>query len=173
VSRLMIGPPPLYSGGLDSFHFGTKAGGARMPPWTNAVPPRPWNWCACTSRLVLPQFGVDHLEVGAAVNGVIGGVKGAVDGVQSGLSSGSRSVPAAALTVAAVGAAGLVEWPVLLPVAATVLGVHYLTQRSGGEHKRSSNRRAGSRAAAKGRSGTRASKPRTAARSRPARSARR
>src|SRR5262249_30645905 len=66
---------------------------------------------------------------GAAVNGVVGGVQGVIGGVQSGLSSGSRSVPAAALAVAAIGAAGLVEWPVLLPVGGTVLAVHYLTQR--------------------------------------------
>jgi hypothetical protein len=92
---------------------------------------------------------------GAAVNGVVGGVQGVVGGVQSGLSSGSRSIPAAALTVAAVGAAGaagLVEWPVLLPVGATLLGVHYLTHRSGSERKRASTRRVGSRSAAKGRS---------------------
>jgi hypothetical protein len=75
-----------------------------------------------------------------------------VGGVQSGLSSGSGSIPAAALTVAAVGAAGLVEWPVLLPVGATLLGVHYLTHRSGSERKRASTRRVGSRSAAKGRS---------------------
>jgi hypothetical protein len=75
-----------------------------------------------------------------------------VGGVQSGLSSGSRSIPAAALTVAAVGAAGLVEWPVLLPVGATLLAVHYLTHRSGSERKRASTRRVGSRSAAKGRS---------------------
>ena len=66
-------------------------------------------------------------------------------------SSGSRSIPAAALTVAAVGAAGLVEWPVLLPVGGTVLGVHYLTHRSGGERKRVSTRRGASRSGAKGR----------------------
>ena len=107
---------------------------------------------------------------GAAVNGVVGGVQGAVGGVQSGLSSAGRSIPAAALTVAAVGAAGLVEWPVLLPVGATVLGVHYLTHRSGGEHKRVSPRRGASRSGAKGRSGSRASTAHTAARSRPARS---
>ena len=53
---------------------------------------------------------------GAAVNGVVGGIKGVIGGVRTGLSDGSRSVPAAALTVAAVGAAGLVEWPVLLPI---------------------------------------------------------
>jgi hypothetical protein len=110
---------------------------------------------------------------GAAVNGVVGGVQGVVGGVQSGLSSGSRSIPAAVLTVAAVGAAGLVEWPVLLPVGGMVLGVHYLTHRSGGERKRASTRRIGSRSAAKGRSGSRASTAHTAARSRPARSAQR
>jgi len=108
---------------------------------------------------------------GAAVNGLVGGVQGVVGGVRTGLSTGSRSIPAAALTVAAVGAAGLVEWPVLLPVGATVLGVHYLTHRSGGERKRASTRRVGSRSAAKGRAGSRASTAHTAARSRPARSA--
>lgn len=89
---------------------------------------------------------------GAAANGVVGGVQGVVGGVQSGLSSGSRSTAAAALTVAAVGLAGLVEWPVLLPVGATVLGVHYLAHRSDGERKRPSTPRRASRSAAKGRS---------------------
>ena len=108
---------------------------------------------------------------GAAVNGVVGGVRGLVGGVQSGLSNGSRSIPAAALTVAAVGFAGLVEWPVLLPVGATVLSVHYLTHRSDGEHKRVSTRRVGSGAAGKGRTGSRASTAHKASRSRPVRSA--
>ena len=106
---------------------------------------------------------------GAAVNGVIGGIRGALDGVQSGASSGSRSIPAAAFTVAAVGAVGLVEWPVLLTVGATVLGVHYLTHRSGVESPRLSSGRGASRA--KGRSGSRGSTARTAARSRPRRGA--
>src|ERR1700758_923252 len=92
---------------------------------------------------------------GAAVNGAVGGVQGVVGGVQSGLSKGSRSIPAAALTVAAVGLAGLVEWPVLLPIGATVLGVHYLSHRSGG--KRASTRRVAPRSGAKGRSGSRGS----------------
>lgn len=108
---------------------------------------------------------------GAAVNGVLGGVRGVVGGVQSGLSSGSRSIPAAALTVAAVGAVGLVEWPVLLPVGGTLLGVHYLTHRSDGERKPASTRRVASRSGAKGRSGSRASTAHKASRSRPARSA--
>ncbi|MGO9511876.1 MAG: hypothetical protein ACLPXZ_32760 [Mycobacterium sp.] len=108
---------------------------------------------------------------GAAVNGVVGGVQGAIGGVRTGLSTGRRSIPAAALTMAAVGAAGLVEWPVLLPVGGTVLAVHYLAQRSGGDRKRASTRRVAARPAAKGRSGSRKSAPHTAARSRPARPA--
>jgi hypothetical protein len=125
------------------------------------------------SRTVDASVAAAGAVGGAAVNGVVGGVQGVVGGVRSGLSNGTRSIPAAALTVAAIGAAGLVEWPVLLPVAATVLGLHYLTHRSDGEPKRASTRRVGSRSAAKGRSGSRASTARTAARSRPARSARR
>lgn len=108
---------------------------------------------------------------GAAANGVLGGVQGVVGGVRSGLSSGSRSVPAAALTVAAVGAVGLVEWPILLPAGATLLGVHYLTHRSDGERTRNSTGRVASRSRTKGRSRSRASTPHSAARSRPARSA--
>jgi hypothetical protein len=111
---------------------------------------------------------------GATVNGVVGGVQGAVGGVRSGLQSGSRSIPAAALTVAAVGTAGavgLVEWPVLLPIGGTLLAVHYVTNRSGGERKRPSTRRVGSRSKAKSRSGSRTSRTHTAARSRQARSA--
>ncbi|WP_082969163.1 hypothetical protein [Mycobacterium sp. E2699] len=109
---------------------------------------------------------------GAAVNGVVGGVRGAVSGVQSGLRTGSRSLPAAALAVAAVGAAGLVEWPLLLPVGGTLLGVHYLTHRSDGQRKPTPARRATSRSRTRGRSGSPKSTPHTAARSRPARSPR-
>jgi hypothetical protein len=108
---------------------------------------------------------------GAAVSGAIGGIRGAVDGVQSGLSTGSRSTAAAALTLAAVGAVGLVEWPVLLPIGATVLGVHYVMHRSDGERKPASTRRVGSGTAAKGRSGSRASTAHKASRSRAVRSA--
>src|ERR1700731_487202 len=119
---------------------------------------------AVASRTVDASVAAAGAVGGAAVNGVVGGVQGVVGGVQSGLSKGSRSIPAAALTVAAVGLAGLVEWPALLPIGATVLGVHYLTHRSGGERKRASTRRVGSRSAAKGRSGSRASTAHTAAR---------
>lgn len=109
---------------------------------------------------------------GAAVSGVVGGVGGAIGGARSGLSSGSRSTPAAALTLAAVGVAGLVEWPVLLPIGGTALAVHYLMHRSADDHERPSARRIGSRSATKGRTGSRAATTHKAARSRPARSAR-
>ncbi|MFF0455734.1 hypothetical protein [Nocardia africana] len=64
---------------------------------------------------------------GAAVNGVLGGMQGVMSGVRSGLSSGSRSTPAAALTLAAIGATGVVDWPVLLGVGGTALVIRRLT----------------------------------------------
>lgn len=69
---------------------------------------------------------------GAAVNGVIGGVKGAASGAQQGVRSGSHSTPAAALTLGALGAAGLVEWPVLVAVGGTALVLKQLNNRSKG-----------------------------------------
>ncbi|MFD8246482.1 hypothetical protein [Nocardia sp. NPDC059691] len=68
---------------------------------------------------------------GAAVNGVIGGIQGAAIGVKKGLGSGSHSTPAAALTLVAIGATGLVDWPVLLGVGGATLVVQKLGQRSG------------------------------------------
>jgi hypothetical protein len=70
---------------------------------------------------------------GAAVGGVIGGLQGTATGLKNGLSSGSHSTPAAALTLAAIGAAGLVEWPVLLAVGGTALVVHQLSHQSDGK----------------------------------------
>lgn len=67
---------------------------------------------------------------GAAVNGVVGGVKGAASGVQQGLSSGSHSTPLAALTLGALGVAGLVEWPVLAAVGGAALLLRQLNKRS-------------------------------------------
>jgi hypothetical protein len=67
---------------------------------------------------------------GAAVNGAVGGIKGVGAGIRSGVSQGSRSPAAAALTLAAVGAAGLVEWPVLLTVGGAALVVHQINQRT-------------------------------------------
>ncbi|WP_063008592.1 hypothetical protein [Nocardia kruczakiae] len=63
---------------------------------------------------------------GAAVNGVLGGMQGVMSGVRSGLSSGSHSTPAAALTLAAIGATGVVDWPVLLGVGGTALVIRKL-----------------------------------------------
>ncbi|MDF3304205.1 hypothetical protein [Rhodococcus sp. T2V] len=58
---------------------------------------------------------------GAALGGVVGGVRGAASGARAGMESGSHSTPAAALTLAAVGAAGLVEWPVLVTAGGAAL----------------------------------------------------
>ncbi|MCV7062869.1 hypothetical protein [Mycolicibacterium vaccae] len=69
---------------------------------------------------------------GAAVSGVVGGVQGVANGVRTGVSSGSRSSAAAALTLGAVGAAGLVEWPVLLTVGGAALVMHQLGHRGDG-----------------------------------------
>jgi hypothetical protein len=70
---------------------------------------------------------------GAAVNGAIGGVQGAMSGIRDGLANGSHSTPAAALTLGVIGAAGLVEWPVLLAVGGTALAVHEISRRSGAQ----------------------------------------
>jgi hypothetical protein len=70
---------------------------------------------------------------GAAVNGVVGGMQGTLNGIKNGVSSGSHSTPAAALTLAAIGAAGLVEWPIVVGVGGTALVVRRLTQRSDGQ----------------------------------------
>jgi hypothetical protein len=70
---------------------------------------------------------------GAVVNGAIGGLQGTAAGVRTGLSEGSKSIPAAAMTLAAVGAAGLVEWPLLVTVGGAALLVRQLAQRHDGE----------------------------------------
>jgi hypothetical protein len=70
---------------------------------------------------------------GAAVNGVIGGVQGTAQGVRSGLAKGSHSTPAAALTIAALGATGLVDWPVLLTVGGAAIVIRQLTHHPNGQ----------------------------------------
>jgi hypothetical protein len=65
---------------------------------------------------------------GAAVSGVLGGVRGAVSGVRNGASSGSHSTPAAAVALGLIGAAGLVEWPLLLGIGGTALVIRQLSQ---------------------------------------------
>ncbi|BDY28426.1 hypothetical protein [Mycolicibacterium mageritense] len=67
---------------------------------------------------------------GATINGVVGGIKGTSAGIRDGLSQGSGSSAAAALTLAAVGAAGLVEWPILLTAGGAALVVHELSSRT-------------------------------------------
>jgi hypothetical protein len=66
---------------------------------------------------------------GAAVSGVVGGVKGAAEGIQRGIGSGSKSTPAAALAIAALGVTGLVEWPILLAVGGGALVLRKITEK--------------------------------------------
>jgi len=58
-------------------------------------------------------------------------VQGTVTGLKTGLSNGSTSTPAAVLTLAAIGATGLVDWPLLLGVGGAALVLHQLNQRNG------------------------------------------
>jgi hypothetical protein len=69
---------------------------------------------------------------GAAINGVIGGVEGVATGLRNGASNGSHSTATAALTLGAIGAVGLVEWPVLVAVGGTALAVHQIGQQRNG-----------------------------------------
>jgi hypothetical protein len=68
---------------------------------------------------------------GAAVDGVLGGMRGTAAGVKDGLRSGRHSTPAAALGLAAIGAAGLVDWPILVAVGGAALAVRELNNRFG------------------------------------------
>ncbi|MDT2007042.1 hypothetical protein FXW78_25315 [Rhodococcus opacus] len=69
---------------------------------------------------------------GAAVGAVAGSMRGAAGGVRDGVKVGSHSTPAALLTMGAIGAAGLVEWPIVLGAGGTALVLHQLhTARSG------------------------------------------
>jgi hypothetical protein len=70
---------------------------------------------------------------GAAITGVIGGVQGTVSGIRNGIGTGSHSTAMAAMTLGAIGAAGLVEWPVLLTIGGAALVVHQLSRRSDGQ----------------------------------------
>ena len=69
---------------------------------------------------------------GAAINGIIGGVQGTAKGIRDGVGSGSHSTPAALLTLGAVGATGLVEWPLLLTVGGAALLIHQFSGRGRG-----------------------------------------
>jgi hypothetical protein len=73
---------------------------------------------------------------GAAVNGVVGAVTGAAAGLQRGAERGSRSMPAAALTLGALGVTGLVEWPVLLALGGGAILLRQLNNgHADGSHK--------------------------------------
>jgi hypothetical protein len=75
---------------------------------------------------------------GAAVNGVIGGVQGTVGGIRNGLSTGSKSTPAALVALGALGATGLIDWPVLLAVGGGALVVRQLGKRLNGQASQAS-----------------------------------
>ena len=66
---------------------------------------------------------------GAVINGAAGGIRGAATGAAHGLNTGSRSPTTAAITLAAVGATGLVDWPVIIFVGGTGLLIRQLTGR--------------------------------------------
>jgi len=74
---------------------------------------------------------------GAAANGVVGGVRGTAAGVRDGLTNGSHSTPAAALTLVAIGVAGLAEWPVVLGIGGAALLLHQLGRRNKAARKAS------------------------------------
>jgi hypothetical protein len=56
-------------------------------------------------------------------------------GIRNGVSTGSHSTPAALLTLGAIGATGLVEWPVLLTIGGTALLVHQRNRDGDGDTK--------------------------------------
>ena len=66
---------------------------------------------------------------GAVINAAAGGIRGAATGAAHGLNTGSRSTTTAALTLAAVGATGLVDWPIIIFVGGTGLLLRQLTNR--------------------------------------------
>ncbi len=65
---------------------------------------------------------------GGAVGAGLGAMRGAGEGIVEGAKRGSRSTPAAALTAVVLGAAGIVEWPVLLAAGGTALLMNRLTR---------------------------------------------
>ena len=72
---------------------------------------------------------------GAVVTGALGAVESAAAGVKNGVKRGGHSPVAAALTLAAIGAVGLVEWPIVVGVGGAALLIHQLGQR-GKENQR-------------------------------------
>lgn len=74
-----------------------------------------------TEDLAAAATSAAGAAAGAAAGGAVGAVGGGLRGVSEGLGLGSRSLPAAALTLAAVGATGLIDWPIILAVGGTAL----------------------------------------------------
>lgn len=71
---------------------------------------------------------------GAVVTGAIGAVEGAAAGIRNGIKGGGNSSVATVLTLAAIGAVGLVEWPLVVGVGGAALLIHKLGhRREGGE----------------------------------------
>jgi len=70
--------------------------------------------------------GAAAAVTGAAYGAAAGAVDGAARGASQALGGGPRSTPAVALVVAAVGAAGLVDWPVLVFASGTALVLRQL-----------------------------------------------
>jgi len=70
------------------------------------------------------------------------GVTGATRGARQALGTGPRNMPAAALGVAAVGAAGLVDWPILLAAGGAALVLRQLRPPPAAPLKHSRVRRA-------------------------------
>lgn len=105
---------------------------------------------------------------GAAINGVVGGVKGAAEGIQQGMVVGSKSTPAAALVIGAVGAVGLVEWPILLAVGG---GALLLRRLSDGRDQPSPPTRTTLTSVSNGQAPQKAAPQKTAAKKAPAKAA--
>lgn len=68
---------------------------------------------------------------GGVLGGVRGGIRGTTGGVRDGMRDGSHSTALAVLTMAAVGVAGVVEWPILLAVGGTAVVLHEWDRRGG------------------------------------------
>ena len=73
------------------------------------------------------------VAVGAALGGAVGIVRGGVRGA----GAGAGSAPAAALTMAVVGATGIVDWPVVLVVGGAALALRRLRGSAAGPEPRS------------------------------------
>lgn len=82
-----------------------------------------------TGQLAAATTAAAGAMTAAAAGGAIGAVGGAVSGISRGLNTGAKSTPIAILGVAAIGAAGIIDWPLLLAGGATVLLLRELKAR--------------------------------------------